>query len=404
MLLPIIGFSQPAETSNLTTYDSTYTDGGGTWIMRITRPVNLFTPGNPDTASRPLILMMPGQGQMGSTNTANLTAYGPHAAMLAGWNSAITCGNGIHYPIYITVSYVNNVYPNPSQFYSLFVYILTHYHIKSKAVYLTGFSQGAFTTGGLIEYEGTLGDHAGMKLVTALAELEGTPTTPANEFPVRAQNCNWSECDTNYYKTWAKEYGGKYFYLEGSGSDNFRNGYIYSAAMNDTVPGSAYFSYENADGGAHGGWDLLYSPSVTNFTCVGILGTYNSPSQAGTNTMGTYKNGENIYTWMFKQGDTSMVLAGPAPLPPVAIISNAIDSVTIPSDTITLIGGTSYDNGGTISSYTWTQTSGPIQAAIVPNGSNCSIGHLALGAYTFELTVKDNNGNSSSTTATVVER
>jgi hypothetical protein len=300
------------ESHVFVTYDSTWNNGSDQWLLRISRPVGLFTPGSPDTASRPAIIMMGGQGQMGSKDTTHLTAYGPHAQYNpftggTGWDGGFQFGNGRHFPIIISVSHINNVYPNPSQFYPLLVYLINNYHIKRNSVYGTGLSEGSFTWGGIVEYEKTLGDHAGMMLVKALLMLEGEPTTPGNEFPARTQNCSGAHCDTNYYQTWAKSYGGRYFYLEGSGSDNFRNGYFYSAAMNRVVPNSAYFSYENAGGGCHCAWDVMWNVNNTNWTSVGKLGTYNAPSQAGTNTMGNYRPGTSTLHWLMEQGDTTLV-------------------------------------------------------------------------------------------------
>jgi hypothetical protein len=71
-----------SESHVFTTYDTTfiyYYDPyhSFTYHLRISRPVNLFTAGNPDTASRPMLYSMPGVGEMG-TDTTKLYAYGPH--------------------------------------------------------------------------------------------------------------------------------------------------------------------------------------------------------------------------------------------------------------------------------------------------------------------------------------
>lgn len=300
-----------SETHNFITYDTSFSSAfgnGEAFNAIITRPTNLFTEGNADTASRPLIIMMPGQGQMGSNNFSLLTQYGPHYWMNNGWDGSVQLGNGTHYPIIISIGAVTNTIPNPAQYYPIIQYIIAHYHIKPGCVYGTGLSEGAFTHGGMIEYEQTIGDHAGMKLFNALACFEGTPTTPYSAFPNTVTpypNSQWA--DTPYFGTWATVYHGKFFYLEGSGSDNFRDGWHYSVEMNSAVPNSAYFSYEDIGGGAHCCWNTMYDPSQTNWTSVGTLGPNNSPSQAGTNTMGDYTGG-NVYQWMLRQGDTSLVV------------------------------------------------------------------------------------------------
>ncbi|OJW53603.1 MAG: hypothetical protein BGO55_00545 [Sphingobacteriales bacterium 50-39] len=267
----------------------------------------MFVTNDPDTASRPAIIMMPGQGEQGTSDTNKLVAYGPHYWLNHGWDGGLQLGNGKHYPILITAAYINNVSPTAPQYYTLLTYLLNTYHIKRNAVHFTGLSQGAMTTGELIKFEMTAGAETGMKLVTSFAALEGTPGALPSPY-------NGWDRDTVAYKVWAKKYGGKYFYLEGSGSDNFRDGWHYSVAMNDTLPGCAYFSYENLGGGAHCCWNSMYDPNATNWTCVGTLGPNNAPSQVGKNTMGTYFAQSSIFQWMLRQGDTSLVgVATPSP-------------------------------------------------------------------------------------------
>ena len=310
LLFPFSAFSQATELNDMISYDTTlsiFTPPWGptnTWMVRITRPVN------GDTLSRPAIITMPGEGQMGNTNSANLSAYGPHFWLENGWNGSVLLGNGIHFPILITICYVNEVYTNVPDVCNVIDTLLKYYHIKRNSVHFAGLSEGAFTWGSLVAYESTPGAQTGMKLMTSLVALEGTPN------PSLTNPSNTLMADTPLYKIWAKKYNGKYFYLEGSGSDNFRNGWQYSTAMNDTVPGSAYFSYEDDGGGGHGNWNDMYNPAVTNWTCVGALGTYNSTSQAGTNTMGTYKAPASIFQWMLRQGDTTLVTGTPAVVTP----------------------------------------------------------------------------------------
>ena len=121
-----------SESHNFITYDTTFTNSAGDiWNARITRPSGLFGNG-PDTASRPLIIMMPGVGQMGSSDPSLLEQYGPHYWMDNGWDGGVQLGNGMHYPIIISVNHVSNIYPSPGEYYIVLTYILQHYHIKAK--------------------------------------------------------------------------------------------------------------------------------------------------------------------------------------------------------------------------------------------------------------------------------
>ena len=51
LLLAILSsaYSQTTETNDLITYDTTYNGTLGSWMIRITRPRNMFTAGNADT-------------------------------------------------------------------------------------------------------------------------------------------------------------------------------------------------------------------------------------------------------------------------------------------------------------------------------------------------------------------
>lgn len=392
-----------AESHNFITYDTTisiFTPPWGptnTWLVRISRPANMFTAGNADTASRPAIITMPGEGQQGNSDTSNLTVYGPHYWLNNGWDGSVVLGNGKHYPILITICYVNEVYTNVPDVYNVVDTLLTHYHIKRDAVHFAGLSEGAFTWGSLVAYETTPGAQTGMKIMTSLVALEGTPN------PSLVNPNNTLGADTPLYKTWATQYHGKYFYLEGSGGDNFRNGWQYSTAMNDAVPGSAYFSYESDGGGAHCCWNDMYNPAVTNWTCVGTLGTYNAPSQAGTNTMGDYKAPSSIFQWMLRQGDTTLVGSGTTTTPvPPTVSAGSTQSVTLPVSTVTLKGTAVANAGATISSTLWTQNSGPNTATIAsPSALSTSVTGLVAGTYTFQLKATDNNNESTTSVDTV---
>ena len=392
-------FSQ-TETHDFVTYDTTisiFTPPWGptnTWMVRISRPRNLFTAGNPDTASRPAIITMPGEGQQGNSDTNNLVTYGPHYWLQNGWDGSVVLGNGKHYPIIITICYVNEVYNNVQDYYNVLDTLITHYHIKKNSVHMGGLSEGAFSEGALIEYEQTPGDQAGMKMVNSVTAFEGTPNPlPAYPNPLT---------DTVAYKIWAAKYHGRYFYLEGNGSDDFRDGWQYSTAMNDSVPGSAYFSYENLGGGAHCCWNSMYDPSQTNWTSVGTLGPYNAPSQLGTNTMGDYVAPENVFQWMLRQGDTTLVGSGtsvPVPVPAVSAGSN--QAITLPTNSVTLTG-TASETGGTIASYLWTKVSGGAATISTPATAGTTVTGLAAGTYVFKLLATDNSGDTASSTVQVV--
>ena len=86
---------------------------------------------------------------------------------------------------------------------------------------------------------------------------------------------------------------------------------------------------------------------------------------------------------------------GSANKPPVAH-AGSHQFITLPTDSVLLSGSTSSDPDGTITSFSWTKTSGPSSFTIVnPNAEQTWAKQLIPGIYTFELTVKDNGGLSA---------
>jgi hypothetical protein len=91
-------------------------------------------------------------------------------------------------------------------------------------------------------------------------------------------------------------------------------------------------------------------------------------------------------------GISSIVLANAGPN----------QSVTLPHDSVSLSGVASTAINSTISSYQWTQTSGPSVAIFgTPNLVNTMALTLKVGVYIFSLKVKNNNNDSSSSSVTI---
>jgi hypothetical protein len=91
----------------------------------------------------------------------------------------------------------------------------------------------------------------------------------------------------------------------------------------------------------------------------------------------------------------------PTNLPPIAN-AGADVTITLPISNTTLNGSNSTDPDGTISSYKWSQVSGPSTATIANSASAVTdAGNLIPGVYVFRLTVTDNKGASASDDVTV---
>ena len=71
-------------------------------------------------------------------------------------------------------------------------------------------------------------------------------------------------------------------------------------------------------------------------------------------------------------------------------------SITLPTDSISLDGSSSSDPDGTISEWRWTKISGPASFNIIkPSDSATKVKTLVAGTYQFELKVTDNGGLSA---------
>jgi gliding motility-associated-like protein len=89
------------------------------------------------------------------------------------------------------------------------------------------------------------------------------------------------------------------------------------------------------------------------------------------------------------------VLPQPAPVPPTAN-AGADKSITEPTNSI-ILTGSGTDTDGTITSYLWTQISGPNTATLTgATTTSVTANNLIPGSYTFSLTVTDNSGLTGS--------
>ena len=85
------------------------------------------------------------------------------------------------------------------------------------------------------------------------------------------------------------------------------------------------------------------------------------------------------------------VIVNPGNIPPTAN-AGTDQSITLPTSTVSLTG-TGTDTDGSISSYSWTEISGPASFTITnANSASTTVTGLVQGTYLFQLEVTDNNG------------
>jgi alpha-tubulin suppressor-like RCC1 family protein len=96
------------------------------------------------------------------------------------------------------------------------------------------------------------------------------------------------------------------------------------------------------------------------------------------------------------------VTVNPAPAVPPTVSAGGDQSITLPTNTVTLSGTATGNAGATIVSTTWTEKGGPSAATIVtPAGLSTSVTDLQQGTYTFLLTATDNRGQTATSSMTV---
>ena len=119
---------------------------------------------------------------------------------------------------------------------------------------------------------------------------------------------------------------------------------------------------------------------------------------------------QGVYTFALKVTDNSgavdldsvKVTVNAAPNQPPVANAGASKTITLPVNSASLDGSLSSDPDGSISSYAWTQVSGPGASTIT--GATTSVATatgMIAGLYTFQLTVTDNHGATANATVKV---
>lgn len=143
-------------------------------------------------------------------------------------------------------------------------------------------------------------------------------------------------------------------------------------------------------------WSKISGPSSYNIQSPSTASTVVSNLVQGTYTFRvTVKDSGGL-----TDTDDVNVLVNPAPPPPTnegpIAKAGADQTITLPTNTATLSGTTSYDPDGTTLTYSWTKVSGPAATITNANSAIATLTNLVEGTYTYRLTVTDSGGAKGS--------
>lgn len=138
----------------------------------------------------------------------------------------------------------------------------------------------------------------------------------------------------------------------------------------------------------------------------GATATITSPSTASTSVTGLTTTG--VYQFKLTVTDNGgltgsdniIITVTAANIPPI-VNAGTDQSITLPVTSITFAGSAS-DPDGTISTHTWTKTSGTGGTITTPSSYTSTVTGLSVGTYVFRLTAVDNQSLSAFDEMTVI--
>jgi chitodextrinase len=175
---------------------------------------------------------------------------------------------------------------------------------------------------------------------------------------------------------------------------------VANAGANQTI--TLPVNQVNMDGSA----SVAPSGNIVSYTWTQISGPSTATLTAATSAQ-TNATGLIAGTYQFQLAivdnnnvtakDSVTIIVNPATnIPPVANAGASV-IITLPANSTTLDGSKSSDADGTITSYSWTEISGPnTPGSTGVNSPSLSLTGLVAGQYIYQLTVTDNNGATGS--------
>jgi hypothetical protein len=344
------------------TKDTTF-DG---WIARIT-----YVVGRTDSTNA--FIIMHGNGEIGPGNETQV--MGPHYWMNNGWDGTVTLGNGVHYPVWVTLQQpTTQNYPTTLK--PKYDAIKARFKVKEGGLHLMGISGGAWSNDMFVTYKANSTDYTYYNYARTVTNIQGVKAGDPNGSGLGHPQRFGNVANVNT--------GFKYLGFEQAG-DNVRDvDYAVKNVIDSAGAGRAYYYITNFGSGGHSNFNDFYNPNTTNWTMSNPDVQLNHFMNVISTT--PFAGGQNIYQWALRQSrDTTLGGVGSS----LAVNAGTDHSITLPVNFTTL---TAVPSGGTTPyTYAWAQLSGPNTATVVtPSAISTSVTGMIEGTYVFRVTVIDN--------------
>jgi len=313
---------------------------------------------NSGSQTYPVLIFLHGMGELGNGNSdlPSVLRNGPPKLISQGkFPSSFTVNGQSQSFIVISPQFID--WPSPTDVSGVIDYVVSHYRVNTQKIYLTGLSMGG---GAVWEYAGDNNTYASR--IAAIVPVAGASWPE----PYRANIIAQAKLPV-----WA--------------THNDQDPTVPTFYTND------YVTLINQDGGnpparksifvstSHDAWTKTYDPNYRE--------SINGVSM-------------NVYEWMlqYSRGGSN---PPPPPVnqPPVANAGSS-QTITLPTNSITLNGSAS-DPDGSIASYVWSKLSGGTATIGSATTASTSVSGLVQGTYQFRLTVTDNKGATASSDVSV---